>query len=297
MSRYYGVEIELENVPRALWEHGMYNWAIDGDGSLRNRGAEFRFMRPIAIDRVANALQELQGILELYPDVDPSHRCGVHVHMDARDMSSKQIANLMLNYMQIEPSLFASLQGDRVSNNFCVPYFHSMDSARSLYRAFNTWDAEHLSLVASKYAALNAASYLEISTIEWRMFPAVLPILPIFGWVKMIDDIKTTSMEKVMTEDEAKDFCVTHFQRATETELDIGLSTYYFAKFDPEPAARTLRDRATGFATPRRPTVPDDIFQMFADETDRETMRVVLDEMVEWGDDEPEQQRDDEEEV
>jgi hypothetical protein len=169
-----------------------------------------------------------------------------------------------------------------------------MDSARSLYRAFNTWDAEHLSLVASKYAALNAASYLEISTIEWRMFPAVLPILPIFGWVKMIDDIKTTSMEKVMTEDEAKDFCVTHFQRATETEMDIGLSTYYFAKFEPEPA-HAIRDRRRAHVL----TEDQQAFDAFlaGDAPDRETMRVVMDAFIEWGDDEPEQQRDDEEEV
>jgi hypothetical protein len=298
MNRYYGIEIELENVPNTLWEPGYYYWAVDGDGSLRNRGAEFRFRKPFDISRVGDALTELQDQLNLHPNVDASHRCGVHVHMDARDMSSKQIANLMLNYMMIEPSLFASLQGDRVSNNFCVPYFHSMDSAHSLYRVFNNWDAETLSLVASKYAALNAASYLEISTIEWRMFPAVLPVVGIAQWVGMIDDLKLTSLEKVMTEDEAKDFCITHFKRATEAEMDIGLSTYYFAKFEPEPA-HALRGRR-----PARPahvlTEDQQAFDAFLEgdrDIDSEAVRTVMNTFINWGDDEPEQQRDDEEEV
>jgi hypothetical protein len=77
--------------------------------------------------------------------------------------------------------------------------------------------------------------------------------------------------------------------------MDIGLSTYYFAKFEPEPVP-TLRG-----GRPRidelDPLPPDFFEALDIGNVTQDQVRRVREAFINWGDDEPEQQRDDEEEV
>lgn len=217
----YGIEIELEAVPRTVYERALSYWQVVGDGSLRNRGAEFVSSFPVPYDQVGEALNELhETIVRFRSAPDPSDRCGTHIHMNARDISSDTVSNLLRNYLWIESSLFAEFP-ERAASNFCVPHNQQIALTPRIIHAFEEGNLEMLLTLGRKYSALNVAPMTRQGSLEWRQFPAVLPVTEVKKWVDMVEELKQMSRVGVMERNQAEDFCHKHFTNVEEDMLDL----------------------------------------------------------------------------
>jgi len=216
----YGVEVELENIPRTAYERTMHFWEVVGDGSLRNRGAEFRNRMPVSFEDMPEALHELHETIQRFRSApDPSSRCGIHIHMDARDLGAEQVNSLLLNYIWIEEALFNQWPL-RKQGNFCVPYSALRSHIPGILHALRKGRLMEVSERARKYSAVNIAPYLHQGSIEWRQFPAVLPVMEAMQWVDMINAVKEVSKLRVMDRQEASAFCMSYFNYHNEDALD-----------------------------------------------------------------------------
>lgn len=233
MENRYGIEIELENC-RRMDRYGQPSmWTVEGDGSLRNAGMEFKSNRDYSLSDAKISLSYLHDFLvgsEIEAEANP--RCGVHVHMDVRDMSHVQIYNLMCNYSMIEPTFFAYVNtfgDDREGSHFCVPYYHTKERVASLMHAFKDYNLDTIQYLGRKYMALNMLPYLSFGSVEWRQFPTVLPVTQIIPWLDILDTFKERSKLGVFTEDEVQPWLDEVFPHlSTEDRIDTGLETYYY---------------------------------------------------------------------
>ena len=91
---YIGIEVEAEHV----YDNDAMGiqpwWDNISDGSLREGGREFVFAQPMFGEDVLDALNALSDTIDDYAVY--SERCSVHVHLNVRDMTFEQIANMTL---------------------------------------------------------------------------------------------------------------------------------------------------------------------------------------------------------
>lgn len=250
MENRYGIEIELENC-RRLDRFGFPPmWVVEGDGSLRNAGMEFKSARDYSMSDVKTSLTYLHSFFEGNSiEVEANPRCGVHVHMDVRDMSHEQVYNLLCNYSMIEPTFFAyvnSFGEDREGSHFCVPYYHVRERAANLIRAFKDYNLDNIQHYGRKYMALNVLPYLRFGSVEWRQFPAILPVTGIVQWLDILDKFKERSKLGVFSEEEIQPWLDEVFPSlSSEDRIDTGLETYYYHTLPEREEPSVVRDPRT----------------------------------------------------
>ena len=170
----FGFEIELENVRghtnnelQGLIQSGVVR--IVEDGSLRNNGKEF-VTRPFDLPKESSMLASVQSeILRSFPEVSASLRCGVHVHMNVRELTLNQLGRFLTLYCLVE-KIILNHTGERGTNHFCVPVMDSENSQMYLKAWKSSSDTVHsLCLRGQKYSALNVKPVVELGTVEARM--------------------------------------------------------------------------------------------------------------------------------
>lgn len=200
----FGVEVELENI---RFQHdeddnddaddhvrNINGWSISNDGSLRNNGAEF-VSSPFTLDAMNALFGNLDDFLDKlrkHNEPDPSSRCGVHVHVDCSFKTKKDLFNILVAYMILEPALFR-VSGNRVNSNFCVPLNKINGAYSSILRARRldyVEAAQNLRAVFKKYSALNCSTLNSLGTIEFRMHKATAKIKEdLADWVLCISNL------------------------------------------------------------------------------------------------------------
>lgn len=208
-SRYIAAEIECAGITGL--GTGIYDvarrWggATVGDGSLHYYGFEFNTapaggdLYNKQIEEVCAAIKQQNGFLD--------NRCGLHVHVDARDMNYYDIRRLVRVYVAIEDGLFAMVSPQRIKgivdvdgklHQYCQPcgkkYVAAIEEGRlpydkikkdiitSVYQSPSTQDVRHRKRHPSRYNALNLHSWFYRGTIECRMFDGCLEPEPIINW-------------------------------------------------------------------------------------------------------------------
>lgn len=171
----FGYEIELENVVGTRDE--QYMIAQQGlfhdteDGSLRNNGREF-VSQPLAFPTDEGYGTIIRAIKRAFPHAEATGRCGLHIHMNVRDLTTKQLARLLVLYCMVESIIFKHT-GERDCSHFCVPWMDS-ENAKAAMTLYNT--NEHMVVdyihAAHKYAALNIKPVRTLGTVESRHMPA-----------------------------------------------------------------------------------------------------------------------------
>lgn len=118
------------------------------------------------------------------------HNCGVHVHVDSRDLNFYDVRKLMYMYRWVEPALYGIVHPKRSTNSYCRPcsesYVHNLDKCahpKEAKKAFfkNVYGKDpgrdmNRKLLRSqgkgngtRYNALNMHSWVFRGTIENRM--------------------------------------------------------------------------------------------------------------------------------
>jgi len=182
-----GIEVEVENVLSVGPNIQLLFWQMVEDGSLRNRGHEFRNRGPIPLNYVEPALELLWR--ELNPSIDFSGRTSIHVHMDVRGFELNQLLTLLCVYAVVETLLFKFASLTRRSNIFCVPITETslltnipFDSPKRIVGSIlDTWQ---------KYAALNLLSLQRFGTVEFRHMPGTKDTHKLLIWLDMLNHMK-----------------------------------------------------------------------------------------------------------
>lgn len=193
-----GIEVEIEQAYDLYPEQfSRTQWEVTHDGSLRDCGYELRFLGPLFGEDVIMALNDLVGTLN---DVAPvaTERCSVHVHVDVRDMSTKQLFTMIVLYMIFERSLIKYHGSTREDNIFALPYYRAPDKIASLgILGAEVSTSTMLSKLGglNKYAALNLAALFTHGTVEFRHMPGSWSKARILEWVNLILSLKKHAME------------------------------------------------------------------------------------------------------
>jgi hypothetical protein len=180
-----GLEVEVENVLKIDPQLSLCFWTVHEDGSLRNRGREFKTY-PMPLQYSEAALRQL--FASLNEDVDFSKRTSIHVHMDMRQLSMSQVMGVLYTYAAIENLLFKFAGANRRNSIFCVPlvetdllFNHSGKPVETFLQTLNKWQ---------KYTALNLKPLATFGTMEFRQFPGTDNIQQILVWMDLLAHLR-----------------------------------------------------------------------------------------------------------
>jgi hypothetical protein len=203
-NTFVGIEVEVERVLRTTsvlkLPNGSHLWGAKEDGSLRNEGREFVSL-PIKGKAIPFALTTLHGILHNEKNCvghEFSERTSVHVHVDARELSVEQLANVVLTYIMVEPLLYKFCGKSRHQSIFCVPLNFS-DQGERIGRLMNvnnnSVDTHNNEVVNSisrwlKYTGFNLRPLVEYGTMEFRHMPGTMDVDLLINWINILLKIK-----------------------------------------------------------------------------------------------------------
>lgn len=209
-----GVEIEIENVqvknlPKILSPEVQLYWAWHTDDSLHNAGCEFSFRNPMYGEDISLALKAILAVCK-EQNYLCSLRTGIHVHVDARDLSRAQLIGILAYYMVYEPAIYSwvattEFGKTRHANNFCLPWYKfegAIVQARDILHSFSNFDkgATTQDCVQTcesfhKYAGLNLKSLATFGSIEFRQLETCLDYDRIKDWINIILSLKRSAMQ------------------------------------------------------------------------------------------------------
>lgn len=179
-ERHIGVEIEA-SIPEKRWEElkslltkskvGHY-LCLGTDGSVTSddnyKGGELRVCAPTSkiegvIEIVCNALQKVRA------RVDAS--CGLHVHLDARQMTDSSGYQMFKNLVRQQYPLYLTQPASRRGNEYCMYSFN------------DDWESD------VRYKAINPVSFRKYQTIEVRLHSGTIITSKINNWIRLLEMI------------------------------------------------------------------------------------------------------------
>jgi Putative amidoligase enzyme len=205
----------VEKVVRA------HSGSIVHDGSLARGGFEIT-TSPAAGDVFVKQVKKIcKTLASSHAKVDNS--CGLHVHVDARDLNYHDMLRLINLYIVIEPILFSMVPKRRRNTHYCKPCAGTYTDAfnkyknvygnnlgfrtikemviNAIYNDFNSKNRRGHKYTPARYVALNLHSWFYRGTIEFRLFEGSIDPNEIINlgmlWANIIDFIVGTTDDEV----------------------------------------------------------------------------------------------------
>ena len=134
-------------------------------------------------------------------------RTGIHVHLDARDLSRYQLLGLIAYYCIFEPAIYAWVGDERHSNNFCLPWYKFegqlaqaidiLGGMRDFSKGKLTRNEDVILACESfhRYAGLNLKSLATFGSIEFRHLKTTLDYNRVRDWVNIILSLKKAALQ------------------------------------------------------------------------------------------------------
>lgn len=249
-NRRFGVEIEFlrtvrkQEVVDAVRAEGIacenedYNhrdcishWKVITDGSC---GLEI--VSPILsgedglqqVEKVCKALNSLGA------KVDKT--CGLHVHVDATNLTQQQITRVFLAYARHEKLFDALMPESRRANNSsysksirrALDTYYVEEYKTDIFRAYN----QH---IASRYYKVNLQSYVLHNTIEFRQHSGTTEAEKITNWVVlMVGFVEETIVRPISVKSNMLN-CLADFKslygiKASASDSRVAILAYYLTK-------------------------------------------------------------------
>ncbi len=179
-KRKYGVEIEaiLRDEEMHLPVDEVGAWSKQHDGSLGDWGMEFASPILQGDDGFNEIAIFTQKLLDWNYFVDK--RCGLHVHIDGRDLDFQNIKKLLKIAVAFEPVIYAMLPESRFSGSYSVPLNRfpksrfrfkvkdEMDLKRLWYGRRNARVDTKSKFDNSRYFGVNIHSWFFRRSVEFR---------------------------------------------------------------------------------------------------------------------------------
>jgi hypothetical protein len=240
------VEIEVSEYGNAKeLNAALSKWgcSVVHDGSIvsnTNRSFEIN-TTPACGDALYNELKDIcDGLIAADAKVNTS--CGLHVHIDCRDLGYQEIQRFVAVYSRLEPVLFGSVHSSRINSAFCRPCGEYLsegilkgikpdtkslkpaiikkvygDAALGNPNEYLRSKRDHYGRIRGnrnevRYSAVNLHTYFLRGTVEFRLHHGAVDFNEIYGWVKLLlelfDSIKSISYSKLqdlLNKSEAKE--------------------------------------------------------------------------------------------
>ncbi len=197
---FVGVEFEFENVTHPINKNLDWAGLIEEkeDGSLRNHGREFVFTTPLFGKDVTDVIRGMcaEATAKKYA---VSLRTGLHIHIDARDISYDQLHWWIVLNALLEPALYTWVGDGRDENVFCLPW-HSTQGIIPILRKIYSAKGERLGVAASelrqrKYSGFNLDTLSRFGSIEYRQLKNTMDADRIIQWLNILLRFKKLSGE------------------------------------------------------------------------------------------------------
>ena len=218
--RFISVEIEVARSAEDTSRHVdpvVSRWegtAVVEDGSLPDSGYEIN-TAPTSGDAFIERIEELSAALGR-ADAIVTTACGMHVHVDARDLSYRALQRAVALYARVEPALFDMVPASRKNNRYCQrcgPEFLQRGIAASLERASGKSPKQAKGVLVqavygenvddvygkerfesrskykyddARYAALNLHSWFYRGTVEVRLAAGTTNAKKITCWAMIV---------------------------------------------------------------------------------------------------------------
>ena len=188
-----GIEIELEGVD--LKHPIRQYWKGVGDGSLRGTSIEYVLKTPVRRKLTLQRLTSLKKELEDHgSQLQPSDRCGVHIHVNCQQLTTKQVINFAIVYLILEDLLVEMCGEERVGNLFCLRASDADRIITALRICKQDDDLSHIQSNRYRYASINLAAISKFGSVEFRAFQTPKDLLKIQKWIEILLRIKDYSM-------------------------------------------------------------------------------------------------------
>lgn len=197
-KRHVGFELEVEMIEnKTTFEpipddiRNCISWK--GDGSL-DYGREFLTL-PANGDKLFNNIDKVADYIRRNKyKIKPN--CGVHIHIDARDLTSEQLEKVFWVYRRFQERLFEMMPPSRQNNTYC----HKLDNwtvfDRAKYEKFNnfwyktTRSTNEIDREVHRYAFANFSSYymhrrVGGKTIEIRLHSGTTDTKKLINWARI----------------------------------------------------------------------------------------------------------------
>lgn len=234
-TRFLGVEVEIAYLNRNKYnvlEDVTRKWrgTLGADGSVMGR-KKFKFSSPTNLElktAPTNGDLFIKQMLEYghaFKQVScmTNDTCGLHVHMDARDLTDEDLDRVLLLWSKVEREMFSLVSPRRASSNWCHAWDFepTLESVRSKLPIGQRYDYSTHSYVAPKvedanklltnvkmghihpnrYSSLNLVALYAHGTLENRMHHGTTNVDNIINWAlinaSLIDFAKNNEMEKI----------------------------------------------------------------------------------------------------
>lgn len=200
-ERFVGVEIE--NIgPRDYDTDGKPDsFYTSSDGSVSSsdefyRGLEF-ISQPMCGDTLFSEIDKI-GAWFSSEGFKINSTCGLHVHIDARDLYYKELKGIMLVTKAFESTIFSMLPSNRHNSNWCKSMHMSVNSIKALQSDsdfIGSW-YEHCDEYPSldkyndaRYHGLNLHARVYLGTIEFRYHSGTNNPTKIKNWITICQSI------------------------------------------------------------------------------------------------------------
>lgn len=230
--RAVGIEIETNNYQHLDRCRPLYNavkkWQITvkSDGSIGSfpHGMEFN-LAPASGDKVIEQLNDICEGLSV-AEAHPNSKCGIHVHVDCRDVLGDDLKKIIDIYTVVERALYCLCLPERLNGTYSsicgLGYKNYGNTGREVrlrltQEFFNrqkikdagknkAGESKHSCVVSAvrdyryykdqgcsnnvpRYRALNLLSYFKRRTIEFRHFHSTIDPDEIAGWAMTCSEV------------------------------------------------------------------------------------------------------------
>lgn len=210
-GRKFGVEIEFVGISReaavsiisavpgvrcrreVTYNHVDSNshWKVVTDGSV-SPGANFSYeqcgevVSPILSGR--EGLEQLRAVVKALAQAGATanRSCGLHVHVDAADLTGAQYYNVMTRYAQYEGEIDNFMPNSRRRNNnhFCRSMIDELRNVRVSVNGSTSAAAVSRQFGGNRYLKVNPVAYNAHHTIEFRQHSGSVNADKICNWAQ-----------------------------------------------------------------------------------------------------------------
>jgi hypothetical protein len=180
----YGMELEIENLPRNDVEYLVPRMSCVRDDSLRNHGKEFLTV-PMRYRELSYTLDQFFKKNDFFNNNNYSERCSIHVHANCTDITQEELRTILMLYQVFERVLYNFVGNERDKNIFCVPWYDTTlnyDISNKLLNKDGLLYLRHW----QKYTGLNLLSLFQKGTIEFRQLHGTNNLKKILDWLNII---------------------------------------------------------------------------------------------------------------
>jgi hypothetical protein len=170
-----------------------HNWKIVTDGSVSySRHWGFELVSP-PMEDTPETYKKMHIVCETLVELGASIKrcCGLHVHVDASDLSFSDIKMILRRYQKFETAIDSFMPASRRGNN--------STHTRSLSpHTFTDTSGRVERLLQDRYHKVNVQCYVTYGTVEFRHHSGTLSATKIIAWLGFIKGFIKASKEYVL---------------------------------------------------------------------------------------------------